>query len=457
MAATQITGRQVGDGTIQRADLDVATVGNAVIRKAVQGGGITLTSTGADAGTGDVTVALTQIAANSILGNSTSSAAVPAAITAWTNPPWLTSIPWSKITSPPSFEPALGNPSTDGYVLSSTALGVRSWIAPAAGGGVSSFNTRTGAVVPATNDYSFAQINGSAVVAQLPVGSDFAFQTPQTILLSNATTNLSESVLKLRHNSSATPTANFGVALWITGKNSTSLDQDMGQFQCNWSVATAGSDTSYFDFLLRNAGAALASKMRLSGSGGLSVGSTVDPGAGFINANVGFKFANVDKFAGGAIGSGLYKNTATNYDWSWQNMTTTQTTAVATAGTTSTTGVMAGLAASFTPNITGRALVIISGYLTSSVVGSFAAVIGMRYGTGTAPAHGAAATGTAITCSNAYGHSEGAANAAVPFTVVGTVTGLTVGTAYWFDAIYGSSVATSTAKLNTTAVSIIEF
>jgi hypothetical protein len=32
-------------------------------------------------------------------------------------------------------EPALGNPSTNGYILSSTTGGVRSWIAPAAGGG----------------------------------------------------------------------------------------------------------------------------------------------------------------------------------------------------------------------------------------------------------------------------------------------------------------------------------
>jgi hypothetical protein len=31
-------------------------------------------------------------------------------------------------------EPTLGNPTTDGYVLSSTAAGVRSWIAPASGG-----------------------------------------------------------------------------------------------------------------------------------------------------------------------------------------------------------------------------------------------------------------------------------------------------------------------------------
>ena len=34
-----------------------------------------------------------------------------------------------------SYEPALGNPSTTGYILSSTAAGVRSWIVPPSGGG----------------------------------------------------------------------------------------------------------------------------------------------------------------------------------------------------------------------------------------------------------------------------------------------------------------------------------
>jgi len=33
------------------------------------------------------------------------------------------------------YEPALGNPAADGYVLQSTAAGVRSWAAAAAGGG----------------------------------------------------------------------------------------------------------------------------------------------------------------------------------------------------------------------------------------------------------------------------------------------------------------------------------
>jgi hypothetical protein len=56
MAATNPTGKQIKDGSVQRDDLDASTVGQAVIRKLVQGTGISLTSTGGDAGTGDVTV-----------------------------------------------------------------------------------------------------------------------------------------------------------------------------------------------------------------------------------------------------------------------------------------------------------------------------------------------------------------------------------------------------------------
>jgi hypothetical protein len=56
MPQTVIRGTQVLDGSIQRPDLDVTTVGSAVVAKIVQGAGITLSSTGADSGTGDVTI-----------------------------------------------------------------------------------------------------------------------------------------------------------------------------------------------------------------------------------------------------------------------------------------------------------------------------------------------------------------------------------------------------------------
>jgi hypothetical protein len=56
MSITTIRGQQVLNGTIARADLNTSSVGQAVVAKLVQGSNITLSSTGADAGTGDVTI-----------------------------------------------------------------------------------------------------------------------------------------------------------------------------------------------------------------------------------------------------------------------------------------------------------------------------------------------------------------------------------------------------------------
>lgn len=48
------------------------------------------------------------------------------------------------------FEPALGNPGTDGFVLSSTTGGVRSWIASGGGGGAV-WGTITGSITDQTD------------------------------------------------------------------------------------------------------------------------------------------------------------------------------------------------------------------------------------------------------------------------------------------------------------------
>ena len=58
MPPTTIRGQQVLNGTIQRADLDVSTIGQAVVAKILQGTNVTLSSTGGDSGTGDVTISV---------------------------------------------------------------------------------------------------------------------------------------------------------------------------------------------------------------------------------------------------------------------------------------------------------------------------------------------------------------------------------------------------------------
>lgn len=56
MAKTEITGDQILDGAVAREDLDTTTSGQAVITKVIAGSNVTLSWSGADPGTGDVTV-----------------------------------------------------------------------------------------------------------------------------------------------------------------------------------------------------------------------------------------------------------------------------------------------------------------------------------------------------------------------------------------------------------------
>jgi len=64
------------------------------------------------------------------------------------------------------FEPALGNPSVSGYVLSSNTAGARSWVAQS--GGVASAFGRTGAVTAHSGDYTTDQVTE---------GGNFTIQT----------------------------------------------------------------------------------------------------------------------------------------------------------------------------------------------------------------------------------------------------------------------------------------
>lgn len=59
MPTTQLSGNQIKDGDIKRADLNTSQAGSAVITKIIAGSGISIVSTGADAGTGDVTITAT--------------------------------------------------------------------------------------------------------------------------------------------------------------------------------------------------------------------------------------------------------------------------------------------------------------------------------------------------------------------------------------------------------------
>ena len=110
----------------------------------------------------------------------------------------------------------------------------------------------------------------------------------------------------------------------------------------------------------------------------------------------------------------------------------THTTAAPTGTAAVTPGVMMALGSAITPTKTGNVLIVINGYMNNSVVAD-QCTVGIRYGTGTAPINGAAATGTALGLAVNLGQPTAGYN--FPFSVTGIATGLTVATAYWVDAV----------------------
>jgi hypothetical protein len=127
--------------------------------------------------------------------------------------------------------------------------------------------------------------------------------------------------------------------------------------------------------------------------------------------------------------------------------TATLTTAAPTL-TTSATAVMMGCAGTITPLQSTRLLVTISGQMANSVAGS-GAKVEFRYGTGTKPVNGAAASGTVIgIAQEAVSVSAGQKSG---FSVTGIITGLTPGTAYWLDA---SLLALTNGNATITGVTI---
>lgn len=104
------------------------------------------------------------------------------------------------------------------------------------------------------------------------------------------------------------------------------------------------------------------------------------------------------------------------------------------AATTSTSGVMMGVGSTctITPTNSSRVLFFIAGVIFTNTLND-GAQMQLRYGTGAAPANGAAPTGTALSASG--GVNGAVANMAVQVPQIGVATGLTAGTAYWYDVV----------------------
>lgn len=126
-------------------------------------------------------------------------------------------------------------------------------------------------------------------------------------------------------------------------------------------------------------------------------------------------------------------------------------------GTTSTTGLMMGLAGAFTPRVTGRVYIQLSGNLTNGT-GDDGASVNLRTGTGTAPTNGAALTGTIRTGTVRGSNVTSGGSSTIPihpFCIQAIVTGLTVGTAIWIDAAV-AAITGGTASIQNLSLTAYE-
>jgi hypothetical protein len=113
---------------------------------------------------------------------------------------------------------------------------------------------------------------------------------------------------------------------------------------------------------------------------------------------------------------------------------------------------MLGLAQTLTMQYSGRVLILVQGRIGTNTASGFGSV-SIRYGTGSAPANGAAATGTPVG-NNAFGLNGAAANQISNFCLVAVATGLTKGTTYWFDL--GQATSTGTTNVYNVSIAVIE-
>ncbi len=124
-------------------------------------------------------------------------------------------------------------------------------------------------------------------------------------------------------------------------------------------------------------------------------------------------------------------------------------------GTTNTTGLMAGLAATITPAFSGRVNIEVVGNGTNSGATAGQGVKAqIRYGTGTAPTNAAALTGT-TSGSMVTVTLERATADLNAIALVGQASGLTLGTAYWID-VAQAAVTSGTGQLKNLTVRVTE-
>jgi hypothetical protein len=153
-----------------------------------------------------------------------------------------------------------------------------------------------------------------------------------------------------------------------------------------------------------------------------------------------------------SVGSAGQQLRANGTDYVNKTTTTYQATPADPSTTTSTTGVMMGLAGAITPGYSGTIMIVISGDVDNGTA-SRGVITQIKYGTGSAPANGAALTGTAV--GSTVQMFQNNSTQRMPIHCNAIVSGLTVGTTYWID-ISLASVTGGTSRVRDISISVVE-
>jgi hypothetical protein len=114
---------------------------------------------------------------------------------------------------------------------------------------------------------------------------------------------------------------------------------------------------------------------------------------------------------------------------------------------------MTGLGDYLTPSFSGKVMFSLSGYMSNNSVNQGASAQ-LRWGTGSKPNPGSSVAGTVAGGLALSGSAI--ANLPCPIGLVAIVTGLVVGTRYWFSAGYGNAGGSGIGKLSSVAMCAAE-
>jgi len=323
---------------------------------------------------------------------------------------------------------------TDGtLILLGSSSGSSTLKAPSTGGGTATLFPGNDTIVgaAATQALTNKTFNCASNTCTVRLGSDVTGQLPIGNGGTGAASQPAAAIALLPTATRAGDILYWDGTNWnhLAGNNSgTNVLSENASGVPSW-IASAGSGTVTSAVIAAGAGISVGGTCTITTSGTCTV----------TNAGV----LSVDAQVGSFTTAGGIKSTGKVI----QNTMDSQVLQAAPANptaTASTTQVMMGMGATchLTPTYSSRVDIDFVGTVTNNTAGNVTSM-NIRFGTGTAPANGAALTGTALLNTVTSGGGTGALQAP-SFHLPAIATGLTPGTAYWFDMSIAASANTST-------------